>query len=105
MDGTDSSGTALQEAWEEAGVKDHSGRPVRVGRYRYKKIVNGRLPIATDVHVYAIEVHELFDSFPEMSERSRKWMSPEAAAESVDEPELKAIFRDLHRLLDGMPQH
>ncbi|TCT40319.1 NUDIX hydrolase [Martelella mediterranea] len=103
INGTDGSGTALQEAWEEAGVKEHGDRPIRMGRYRYKKIVNGSLPLPTDVYVYAVEVHELFDAFPEMSERERQWMSPQDAAEAVDEPQLKLILKTLpERLEDAL---
>lgn len=100
MRGTDGAGTALEEAWEEAGVK-HPGTPARrIGRYRYKKIVDGGLPVPTDVHVYAIEVSELADSFPEMAERERKWMDHNEAAQFVQEPQLKAILSNLPALLD-----
>ena len=62
MHGTDAAGTALQEAWEEAGVKSEAGRPARIGRYRYDKVLDGGLPVATDVDVYAVSVEKLLDS-------------------------------------------
>ncbi|MBE9637294.1 NUDIX hydrolase [Salipiger mangrovisoli] len=99
MSGTDGAGTALQEAWEEAGVKHRGERPIRIGQYRYKKIVNGRLPVTTDVDVYAVEVEKLLDSFPDMQMRERKWMAPAAAADAVDEDQLKAILADFPALL------
>ncbi|WP_176082681.1 NUDIX hydrolase [Martelella sp. HB161492] len=98
--GTDGGGTALQEAWEEAGVKPRGGAPVRIGSYRYKKIVDGGLPVPTIVDVYAIEVEKLLDNFPEMDQRKRQWMKPEAAAKAVDEEQLKAILMDLSGLLE-----
>ena len=100
MKGTDGLGTALEEAWEEAGVKQRGADALRIGRYRYKKIVDGGLPVATDVHVYAIEVLELSDTFPEMGQRERKWMRHQEAALVVDEPQLKAILKDLPALLE-----
>ena len=64
MQGTDAGGTALEEAWEEAGVKPRGAAPRRIGRYRYDKVLDGGLPMATDVDVYAIEVEKLYDQFP-----------------------------------------
>ncbi|WP_174802860.1 NUDIX hydrolase [Martelella limonii] len=97
--GTDGTGTALEEAWEEAGV--HRGAEARrIGRYRYKKIVDGGLPVTTDVYVYATKVVELADSFPEMEELERKWMHHDDAARVVGEPQLKAILKDLPALLE-----
>ena len=101
VDGTDGAGTALQEAWEEAGVKPTDMEHTRIGRYRYKKIVDGGLPVATDVYVYSVEVEALLDSFPEVDERKRKWMSPEAAAAAVDEKELKAILQDFPKQIEA----
>ncbi|MET3600551.1 NUDIX hydrolase [Martelella mangrovi] len=98
--GTDGAGTALQEAWEEAGVKPADTDRIRIGRYRYNKIVNGGLPVPTDVYVYAVKVEALLDSFPEMAERERAWMSPEDAARAVDEPELKAILKDFPKRIE-----
>jgi hypothetical protein len=33
--------------------------------------------------------------FPEADERTRKWVTPQKAAEMVHEPELQAILRNL----------
>ncbi len=98
--GTDGAGTALQEAWEEAGVQPADADHIRVGRYRYKKIIGGELPVTTDVYVYAVRVETLLDSFPEMDQRKRAWMTPEDAARAVQEPELKAILKDFPKRID-----
>ncbi len=105
MHGTDAAGTALQEAWEEAGVKARGARPVRIGRYRYDKVLDGGLPVPTDVEVYAIAVDKLLDSFPEMHERERHWMAPGRAAELVDESELAELLRNLPSLPDAGAAH
>lgn len=101
MQGTDAGGTALEEAWEEAGIKPCGGKPRRIGRYRYDKIMDGGLPLSTEVDVYAIEIEKLYDSWPEMEERERHWMSPKEAAKLVAEPELAALLRDLPELPDS----
>ena len=48
------------------------------------------VPVKT--HVYTVAVDSLADTFPEVDERTRKWMSPTEAANLVDEPELKALL-------------
>ncbi|KAA8606685.1 NUDIX hydrolase [Salipiger aestuarii] len=103
MYGTDGGGTALQEAWEEAGVKPRGGKPLKICSYRYDKVLDGGLPLPTDVDVYAIAVEKLYDSFPEAGQRTRRWMSPEAAAAIVAEPQLAALLRALPDLPDGAP--
>lgn len=94
-DGFDAEGTALEEAWEEAGIRPKPDAvPRYVGRYRYAKRLRGGLPVATDVDVYAIEVESLKDSYPEAERRERRWMTPDEAADLVAEPQLKSILRD-----------
>ncbi|PHP26646.1 NUDIX hydrolase [Limimaricola cinnabarinus] len=93
--GFDAEGTALDEAWEEAGIRPvGSGRGL-IGRYRYTKRLRGNVPVVTDVDVYAFEGAELQSDFPEADRRERRWMTPEEAAEKVDEPQLKTLLRDL----------
>lgn len=93
--GFDAGGTVLEEAWEEAGVKPSGGPPQRIGHYRYYKRLKGGLPVTTDVDVYAIEIDKLYDRYPEVAERQRRWMTPQQAAEAVDEPDLKDLLRAL----------
>jgi 8-oxo-dGTP pyrophosphatase MutT (NUDIX family) len=93
--GYDAGGTALEEAWEEAGVKSDGAPPRLIGTYRYDKRLKGGVPVTTDVEVFAIRVIKLLDDFPEVGERTREWMTPEDAAGVVDETGLKALLRDL----------
>jgi len=90
--GLDAGGVAVEEAWEEAGVITRIHKPPRVGRYRYTKKLRGGVPVATDVDVFAVEVHKLHDEYPEAGQRERRWMSPVAAAEAVEETELKELI-------------
>jgi 8-oxo-dGTP pyrophosphatase MutT (NUDIX family) len=93
--GLGSAEAAVQEAWEEAGVKDARAETRAIGSYNYDKTMDSGLPLPIETLVYSVEVGQLADDFPERSERRRKWVSPQEAALLVDEPELKTILREL----------
>ncbi|MEP2531344.1 NUDIX hydrolase [Shimia sp.] len=95
IDGLDAPGSALQEAWEEAGVKKATIDPEILGTYDYDKRLDGGAEVKVEVQVYATEVDKLVDVFPEMEERNRKWVSPTAAADMVEEPGLQQLLRQI----------
>ena len=95
IDGLDSAGAAKQEAWEEAGVVAARIDREPVGSFTYDKILDNGVPAPVEAQVFAIEVKTLKDDFPEAAERTRKWVTPAEAAEMVEEPDLKALLRDL----------
>ena len=73
--------TALNEAWEEAGI---NGRLLgaAIGTYRYRKW-GTRLTVA----VYVMEVLEQAPTWEESAFRQRRWVSfPEAVALLADHP-------------------
>jgi len=43
--------------------------------------------------VFAMEVTEVLDQWPEMHQRARQWLSPQEAVALVEEPELAALIR------------
>lgn len=91
MDGAES---ALQEAWEEAGVTKAAllgADPL--GSYDYVKLETGKPQVEIQTLVYAAEVAELKDEYPEASQRKRQWMKPAEAANLVNEPELQELLR------------
>jgi hypothetical protein len=45
--------------------------------------------------VYSVAVNGLENDFPEAGQRKRQWVTPQEAANMVDEPELKSILRVL----------
>ena len=93
MDGKTPGASAVQEAWEEAGVQGVSdGRCL--GVYSYSKLDPDRGDLPCLGMVYAVEVESLADKYPEMGQRDRKWVSRKKAAKMVDEPELSRILRD-----------
>ncbi len=87
-------GAALQEAWEEAGVVGKADE-TPVGFFTYEKMRAGGLPVSCRVEVFNVTVADLARDYPESKRRKRKWMSPEAAAAAVDEPELKTLLLSL----------
>lgn len=91
--GLDAKGAAVQEAWEEAGVKPAKVSKTAIGTYDYDKRLKGGLPVPVEAQVYAIEVGDVANDYPEARERVRKWVSPEEAADMVHEPGLQDLLR------------
>jgi 8-oxo-dGTP pyrophosphatase MutT (NUDIX family) len=83
--------TALQEAWEEAGLVGllHS-EPV--GSYLYEKYGN-----RYHVIVFVMDVTEVAQDWPERGLRQRSWVSPSVLFERIEEP---ALLEVLHFALD-----
>lgn len=91
--GLTSSETALQEAWEEAGVRSNSASITPIGRYWYDKRLTSGADRQVETLVYSVTVRDLANDFPEMLQRTRKWVTAQDAAEMVNEPDLQSIFR------------
>jgi 8-oxo-dGTP pyrophosphatase MutT (NUDIX family) len=91
--GLNSCETAQREAWEEAGVKTCTATQTPIGTYTYQKRRANGYAVPVETLVYSVAVNEMAQEFPEAHERERKWVSAEAAAELVNETELKSIFR------------
>lgn len=102
--GRDAGAIALEEAWEEAGIRPLAGAsPAKVGHYRYQKRLKGNVPVTTDVDVFAIAVTDLAEDYPESARRKRVWMSPAEAAQAVEEPGLKDLLANADRLVAALP--
>src|SRR5262249_3668230 len=86
--------TALQEAWEEAGLVG-TLHPEPVGSYLYDKA-------GTTCHVivFLMQVTEVAQNWPEASWRRRRWLGPEKTLACVREPSLGEL---LSRLLIANP--
>lgn len=94
MAGRTLAGAALQEAWEEAGVKG-TVTEEPVGDYPYDKIAGNGQAKPCRVSVFRVTVDKLADTFPEAAKRKRKWMAPARAAQAVAEPELRELLARL----------
>lgn len=82
--------SAEKEAFEEAGV---AGRvsPDRIGYYSYQKD-GSTTPKTYLVEVFGMQVLDVLENWPEAHKRQREWMTPEVAADSVDETELRDLI-------------
>lgn len=95
MDGKDAPEAAMQEAWEEAGVREGDIDGEAIGQFDYDKELKSGLPVPVETLVYKVEVSEMREDFPEASERERRWVSPEEAANMVREPQLQKLLREM----------
>ena len=92
MEGKDFPQTALEEAWEEAGVRKGRVKGDMIGAYSYKKVQDNGTELPCLVDVYSVKVDILEDRFPESDARKRRWVSKAKAIDLVTEPELKKII-------------
>jgi len=90
--------SAMQEAFEEAGVWGRPGEQP-LGSYRYDKILKDGSAVPCSVDVYAFRSMGLLDEWPEKTQRKRRWYSASAAAEQVTEPDLARFLRECEGLL------
>jgi 8-oxo-dGTP pyrophosphatase MutT (NUDIX family) len=89
--GKNSSKSAAQEAFEEAGITGKIDKSP-IGSYTYdKRLKNGRLQHVR-VAVFALLVEAEAQVFPEAGQREKRWVSLLEAARLVDEPELMVVL-------------
>lgn len=91
MKGRSLAGAAAQEAWEEAGVRGRID-PHELGRFEYDKGQDEGFSVPVEVRVFALDVEQEADDFPECRQRKRRWFAPSEAAGNVAEPGLKKIL-------------
>ncbi|TNC12878.1 NUDIX hydrolase [Methylobacterium terricola] len=89
---------AAIEAREEAGVIGRIGKEP-AGHYTYGKRRPDGGVVPCRVAVYVLAVTGTLDEWREKGQRDLQWVSGEAAAALVQEPELAALIHDLARLL------
>jgi len=87
--GETAASSAEREAMEEAGLIGTLSRHP-IGQYTYEKWGG-----TCRVEVYLMAVTEVCRTWPESDLRTRRWLSVEAAARRVDEPQLKKIIRSV----------
>lgn len=92
MPGHSAAESAAQEAYEEAGIRGQM-KAEAIGQYSYSKRLRGRTKKRFRVDVFALEVAEVLDLWPEAHERTRQWLSPAEAAVRVNEPGLAILIR------------
>src|SRR6056297_388847 len=97
MEGRSAAGSAMQEAWEEAGVRVDPAESRPAGQFGYTKILKDGRKLRLTVHLFSVRLQksDLHSRFPEARERKRTWMTARKAASKVEEPELRKILRRL----------
>lgn len=85
---------AERESWEEAGVLGKAKKKP-FGRFTYVKTLKAGRKVASFVQVHLVRVDTVEESFPELGQRERVWVTPAEAAAMVPEPELKHLLNSL----------
>ncbi|HTO27230.1 MAG TPA: NUDIX domain-containing protein [Devosia sp.] len=92
MEGKSASESAMQEAFEEAGVwggcDDHP-----IGSYGYRKVLTGGAALHCTVDVFAVEAVGVLAHWPEREQRRREWVTLAEAAARVMELDLAEFLR------------
>jgi 8-oxo-dGTP pyrophosphatase MutT (NUDIX family) len=78
--------TAIQEAWEEAGLVGTVSK-TPVGEYRFEKL--GR---SHRVVVFRMKVTQVKRDWPERNRRRRRWLRPGKAADQIKDAQLRKIL-------------
>ena len=84
--GASPSKAAVQEAFEEAGIKGTIVSSTPFGMYTYYKKVGSGEVRAAAVEVFLLQVKEQLKKWPEKGERKLAWVSAKKAVELVEEP-------------------
>nr|WP_282022136.1 NUDIX hydrolase [Ruegeria faecimaris] len=97
IEGLSPSGTASQEAWEEAGVTG-TCTPNAFGQFLHYKRRYKKGSAVYLVDVYPLVVKSLAARYPEWQERKRRWFSLGHAASRVNSPDLASLLRNVEHL-------
>ncbi|MEP6968734.1 MAG: NUDIX hydrolase [Pseudomonadota bacterium] len=92
MKGASPSAAAAREALEEAGVAGRVAKSA-LGAYAYVKFLKSGLGMACKVKVFALEVVEQREDWPEKHQRMACWFPAAQAAAAVQERSLARIIR------------
>jgi 8-oxo-dGTP pyrophosphatase MutT (NUDIX family) len=93
MDGMTAAQSAAREAFEEAGVTGKiASKPLGSYHYLKERKDGGGVPCSVDV--FALEVGEQLDDWPEKGAREIVWLPLDEAADQVSELGLRKLLRD-----------
>lgn len=79
--------SALNEAWEEAGVRG------AIEKKPFESYVHKKWKGRAHVDMYLLKVESTKKKWPEKDERKRKWLSLEDAIEKVSQKSLKRVLK------------
>ncbi|TDK51950.1 NUDIX hydrolase [Antarcticimicrobium luteum] len=101
ISGLDSWETALQEAWEEAGVRE--GKPWRRPLTSYQTVKKHDSGLERDctVWVYPVEVTQMRKDYPEADKRQRAWLSIDGACQRADDPGVCDVLKQFAQEMEA----
>ncbi|NDV01758.1 NUDIX hydrolase [Pseudoroseicyclus tamaricis] len=83
---------AMQEAWEEGGVKRGKVGRKALGSFIATKVTDHGDEEPCLLDVFEVKVRKTVSDYPEADRRNRIWVSPKEAAEMVTEDGLREIL-------------
>lgn len=83
--------SAMQEAYEEAGVRGEASKQP-LGQYHYTKVLKDGTSTPCIVTVFGLKVRKAAAKWPEAEQRTRQWFSLEDAVGAVNELGLAAFL-------------
>jgi 8-oxo-dGTP pyrophosphatase MutT (NUDIX family) len=89
---------AAVEAYEEAGVEGHVA-PRPFGHFEYRKFRDAERSERAVVSLYPLRVELVYEGWPEMAQRTRRWFDADKAAAKVDDPGLGQLIAQFARRL------
>lgn len=96
IEGKTAADSALQEAFEEAGIQGESGTEP-IGAFDYRKIRKQGDALDCTVDVFAVRPRRLLGDWPEKQQRRRAWFTLSEAAARVTEPDLGRFLQQCSR--------
>ncbi len=96
MNGKSNREAALQEAYEEAGIRG-VGSAAPIGSYRFLKAMHDGTELPCTMSVFGMsEIVEL-DAWPEMDQRERRWIAQVDAIEMIYDWSLARFMAEVTR--------
>lgn len=93
---------ALQEAYEEAGLRGTLASEIPLGFYTYFKRRTDLPALPVSVEVYLLEVTEQLKKWPEKGKRKLRWVPIAQAIKKIEEPGVVPLLQRLAELFpDG----
>lgn len=86
---------ALQEAYEEAGVRGEAASDLPLGFYMYFKKRKDGTQSPASVEVYLLRVSKELKKWPEKGEREVQWFSLAEAIAKIEEPGVVPLLNRL----------
>ncbi|MGD9863707.1 MAG: NUDIX hydrolase [Pseudodonghicola sp.] len=101
INGMDSWETALQEAWEEAGVRRGTPWQEPLASFGSVKRYPNGIEQRCTVSVYPVEVTQMRKDYPEADRRQRAWLSLPEACDRVEDPGLRGVLQQFGQQLSA----